>query len=406
MSLLNLLSSEETWKEFREYKSLHSHMSNREFDELDTFISEKRYLSITDRLDCPGHGFSLPQKHIINKSGTQKKRTVYTFPPDETLVLKLLTWLLFKYDGCLSSSCCSFRRSITVKDTVFRIMQIPDLEKKYTLKMDIHNYFNSMPVEKLKDVLREIITDDEPLLRFLCDLLSVNRAVFSGVTVEEERGAMAGVPLSAFLANVYLLSLDREFDSLGVPYFRYSDDLIVFAGSDVERRKLKELIGRRIAEKGLEPNPDKTAETDPGQPWEFLGFEYRDGRLDLSHVTLNKMKAKIRRKCRALYRWRIKKNVDFDRAAGVVIRVFNRKFYDVDNEYDFTWSRWFFPVLTTDRGLHTLDEYFVNELRYIYTGRHCKGNYAVTYERLKRLGYRSLVNEYYRFKAEAAKLRT
>ncbi len=403
MSLLDLLSREETWLEFREYKSQHSHMSNREFDILDEFIAQKRYLSITDRLSQPDHGFSYPLKRTINKSGTRKKRVIYTFSEDETWVLKLLTWLLYKYDEKLSRSCFSFRRSITVKDAIFKMLQIPGLDSCYTLKMDIHNYFNSMPTAGMVQVLREMITDDEPLLYFLCDLLSVGKAVSDGETVEEERGAMAGMPVSAFMANIYLLSLDREFEKLNVPYFRYSDDILIFAKSPEERQQYRELAERRIAEKGLEMNPDKLSFSDPGEPFEFLGFEYHNGNIDLSSVTIMKMKAKIKRKCRALYRWRTKKGVDFDKAAAVAIKVFNRKYFDIDEEYDFTWSRWFFPVLTTDTGLHVLDEYLVNELRFIYSGRHYKGNYAVTYEHLKELGFRSLVNEYYKYKNESQK---
>lgn len=399
MSLLDLLSREETWREFRAYKSLHSHMSNREFDFLDEFIAEKRYLAVTEHLSEPGSGFSYPCRHVINKSGTRKKRVVYMYTPDETTVLKLLTWLLYKYDGVMSPSCFSFRRNLTVKDAIFRVLEIPALDERYTLKLDIHNYFNSMPVDGMVKVLHEVITDDEPLLRFLCGLFSVGKAVADGEIVEEARGAMAGVPVSAFMADIYLLSLDREFERLGVPYFRYSDDIIIFTETEKERDECRALIEKRIAEKGLEINPDKTSLTAPGEPWEFLGFEYRNGRIDLSGVTIDKMKAKMRRKCRALYRWRTKKGVDFDHAAKVVIKIFNRKFYDIDEEYDFTWSRWFFPVLTTDEGLHTIDEYFVSELRYIYSGRHYKGNYAVTYEHLKELGLRSLVNEYYKFKS-------
>ena len=74
------------------------------------------------------------------------------------------------------------------------------------------------------------------------------------------------------------------------------------------------------------------------------------------------------------------------------------KYFDTGDMMDFTWSRWFFPVLTTDRSLKILDAYLVNELRYIYSGRHYKGNYAVTYEHLKELGFRSLVNEYHKWR--------
>ncbi len=55
-------------------------------------------------------------------------------------------------------------------------------------------------------------------------------------------------------------------------------------------------------------------------------------------------------------------------------------------------------MLTTADGLRELDGYLLENLRWIYSGRHYKGNYAVTYQKLKQLGYRSLVHEYYKFK--------
>lgn len=399
MSLIEKLSDENTWLEFREYKSKHSHMTNHEFDILDTFIKDKKYTKVTDNIYNTDHGFSIPLKRIINKSGTQKKRIIYTFPEEETLVLKLLTWLLYKYDSKISDCCYSFRRNITAKDAINKILQISDLEKKYSLKLDIHNYFNSMPTDLLTSKICEIINDDKPLQNLLCDLISVNKSISNGLVLQEARGAMAGVPISAFLANIFLLDLDKKFEDMKVPYFRYSDDIIVFSNTESELQEYKQLIEQEVKCHGLELNPDKTNITEPGQNWEYLGFEYCDGKINLSKVTINKIKGKIKRKCNSLYRWRIKKNVDFDHAAKVVINIFNRKFYDIDNLYEFTWSRWFFPVITTDTGLHTIDDYFINELRYIYSGRHYKGNYAVSYDHLKDLGYRSLVNEYYKFKS-------
>ena len=137
---------------------------------------------------------------------------------------------------------------------------------------------------------------------------------------------------------------------------------------------------------------------DPGEPWDFLGFKYKDGGVDLADATVMKMKARIRRKAHALYRWKVRKDADYDRTASAMIRKFNRKFYDVDGESEFTWSRWFFPVLTRDEGLRALDAYLVQYIRYLWSGRHYKGNYAVTYEHIKELGFRSLVHEYYRFR--------
>lgn len=74
--------------------------------------------------------------------------------------------------------------------------------------------------------------------------------------------------------------------------------------------------------------------------------------------------------------------------------------YDDTDEKKFSWSRWFFPVLTTDEGLKEMDAYLIRYIRYLYKGRHYKGNYRVTYEQIKALGFRSLVNEFYKNKED------
>lgn len=394
------IESESAWNNFREYKSHHGHMSNRDMAVLDDFISSKEYLPVTasiKRALCgSGTGLGLPEKKVINKSGTRKKRTVYSFGSGETWVLKLIAFMLYRYDDKISPACYSFRVDYTAKKALDGIRHIRKLDRKYVLKLDIHNYFNSIPPEKLAAVLREVICDDEELLAFLIRVISEGKAVQGRETVSEQMGAMAGVPLSAFFADIYLTDLDNEFIEKGIPYFRYSDDIIVFADTEEERRHAFERITKTLADKGLEINPDKTSFHDPGTPWEFLGFRYYKGNIDLSGVTVKKIKDKIRRKARALYRWRCRKNADFQHTAAVMTRVFNRKFYDFDGDNEFTWSRWFFPCLTVTDGLHEIDEYMVEYLRYLNSGRHYKGNYRITYEELKALGYHSLVHEYYR----------
>lgn len=138
----------------------------------------------------------------------------------------------------------------------------------------------------------------------------------------------------------------------------------------------------------------------PGEPWEFLGFSYDHGKLDLSENTKRKTKAKIKRKAEALRRWQRKKGLTTDKAAIGFIRAMNRKFYGSEDTDDFTWNRWFFPNITEDSGLKEIDAYTQQYIRYTVTGRHYKGNYRISYEQLKKWGYRSLVHEYYKFLKE------
>ena len=80
-----------------------------------------------------------------------------------------------------------------------------------------------------------------------------------------------------------------------------------------------------------------------------------------------------------------------------MISIFNRKFYDDRKENGFTWSRWYFPVITDVSDLKEIDAYLIENIRYLSSGRYYKGNYRVRYEDIKKLGFRSLVNEYYKY---------
>lgn len=83
-----------------------------------------------------------------------------------------------------------------------------------------------------------------------------------------------------------------------------------------------------------------------------------------------------------------------------LINRFNRKFFDCGDADTLTWSRWFFPLITKADGLREIDHYLQQNIRFIATGRHGKGNYKKTsYVRLQQLGYRSLVSEYYKFRS-------
>ena len=394
--ILEQLQDPRTWEAFLSYKIDHQYLSKWERKQLGSFVEEQRFLPIARALLSRDYCFGLPERRTVNKSGTTKKRVVYTYSTDENLFLKGVAFYLYRYDDKLSPRLYSFRRSRSARDAIYDILSQKNRNTLYCFKADLSNYFNSIPEEALISVLQEIIDDDPDLLWFLGKLLREGRSRLpEGEIVTERRGAMAGIPVSPFFANVYLLSMDRYFEEKGVSYFRYSDDILIFASS---REDLDSYIADFYAmtsSKELSVNPKKVSISCPGEPWEFLGFCYRDGQVDISDVTKAKLKGKIRRKARQLLRWKTRNDATYERAARALIRTFNKKFYNERNEDLFTWSRWFFPVITTDRSLRELDAYLLEYVRYLDRGRHYKGNYRITYDHIKELGYRSLVHEYY-----------
>ncbi len=396
MSLLELLSRPECWEEFYTYKT--SLACPKVFaGQLRDYIDRQAYLPVCEAI-ARGDRFPLPRRAVISKMSTRKKRVVYTYPAAENTVLKLLTYLLLRtYDDVFSPGLYSFRPRRSAKDAVRALSQVPGIREMFAYKVDISNYFNSVPVEHLLPMLEEITAGDPTLFAFLSRLLEEPEVVDGDRHITESKGIMAGTPLSAFYANVYLRGLDRHFADSGVAYARYSDDIILFAPDRAEAEAHAAFVRAYLADAGLTVNPDKECFSSPAEGWTFLGFFCRDGVYDIAPATVRKLKQKMRRKTRALQRWRQRSGASPERAAAAFIRVFNRKLMEGGADNELTWSHWFFSVINTADSLRAIDRYAQDCIRFLLQGTHTKARFNARYEDLKKLGYRSLVHEYYAF---------
>ena len=244
--------------------------------------------------------------------------------------------------------------------------------------------------------LKDLLADDPPLYAFFERMLTDDRALVDGTIVHEPHGVMAGTPTSPFLADVYLMEVDRHFDEAGVVYARYSDDIILFAPDRESLEAQKAVLLAYLKEYRLEVNPEKEKIYAPEEPFEFLGFRCQGETIDIAAAVRCKMKGKIRRAARALARWRDAKGIGAEQAMKALNRQFNAKLFEGDDPDSLSWSRWFFPVINRTEGLQEIDHYLQQSIRYLASGRHTKANYRVRYADLKALGYRSLVHEFYR----------
>ena len=394
VSLIDKLFDKSSWERFYEYKD-GLRCSKRFKKELREFIDSEAYMEYEHQIrtltDLP-----LPSKAVISKMSSKKKRTVYKYPYNFNMLLKLLTYLtLRKYDHIYTSSLYSFRPGVCAKDAIMAIFHTKNIRNMYSYKIDVSDYFNSIPVDKMCDALDKTVTDDDKLLSFMKALLQEERVRSGEDIITEQKGIMAGTPIASFYANLYLKELDEHFKELGVLYARYSDDIIVFANTEEELQTYKDTILEHLKNKGLTVNPAKEVTATPEDGFTFLGVQVKNGDIDIAPASVTKLKQKMRRKARALDRWYHREGLDGTRAAAAFIRIFNHKLLEVNEDSDLTWSLWFFPVITTTRSLHEIDLYAQDLLRFLISGKHTKARFNIRYEDLKELGYRSLVNEYY-----------
>lgn len=400
MPLIDKLFEESSWERFYRYKS-GLRCSKRFAKELRGFIDAKRYLEYESMIrTCSG--LPLPSRSVISKMSSQKKRTVYKYPYEFNMILKLLTYLtLREYDHIYPPNLYSFRPGLCAKDAIAAVCRTKDIHSMYSYKIDVSDYFNSVPVEKMCGILEDTVTDDEDLLKFMKTLLCEDKVLSNDEIIHEKKGIMAGTPIASFYADLYLKDLDEWFREHGITYARYSDDIIVFAKTAEQINEYRNVILEHLKIKGLTVNPAKEISGGPGDGFTFLGIEVRNGDIDIAPASVVKLKQKMRRKARALDRWRHRENIDGTKAAAAFIRIFNHKLLEANEDSDLTWSLWFFPVITTSKSLHEVDLYAQDLLRFLISGTHTRSRYNVRYDDLKKLGYKSLVNEYYSFRKEA-----
>lgn len=399
VSIIDRINSIEEWQTFLNFKISSKSLSISEEKELVKFIDNKRYEYYYELIKDNNFPSDFPCKKVINKSGTDKKRIVYSFSNEENIVLKFIAFNLYQFDYYFNYNCYAFRRHYGVKDAIIKFKGNEEYAKKYCFKVDISNYFNSIDIDILLKKLVFVREQDEELFRLFEKILREDRVYENGNIVSDSHGAMAGMPCSPFFANVYLSDVDKYFEEYGVEYFRYSDDVLIFADGKEDMEKIMNIFLTKVKENKLRLNESKVSLSKPYEPFEFLGFSYNKGIIDISDNTKRKLKSKIKRKANALRRWQRKKNLSSDKAAIGFIKAMNCKFYGGKNngnvQEDFTWCRWFFPNIMVDTSLIEIDKYMQEYIRYIITGRHYKGNYRITYEQMKEWGYRSLVHEYY-----------
>ena len=399
MDIIECLLCADEWQKFYDYKLEKGHLRDAESKKLLEFIENKGYLATAEKLNNGGF-FSVPNLSKVNKSSSDKKRIVYTFPEDENYIQKFIAFKLLDFDGLFTDNLYSFRRDTGVKKAISYLMHNPKIKEMYSFKIDISDYFNSVKPNLILPVLKDVLKDETRLYHLIEDMLLNESAIVDGETVKAKKGILAGSPVSGFLANLFLSDVDRYFESIGVLYARYSDDIIIFADNNSELNEYKNKLLSFLYERELAVNENKVAFSIPHEEWTFLGFCYNDGVIDISDISKKKLKMKMRRKARALVRWKNKKHAAPERAVRAFIKYFNRKLYDNYSNSEITWCRWYFPVITTDDSLKEIDSYMQQCIRFIATGTHHSSQHRFTYEQMKALGYTTLVNRYYKFKKD------
>ena len=172
------------------------------------------------------------------------------------------------------------------KGAVTAVRKVKELgekpENRFTLRLDIDDYFNHIDHDRLERRVRGIVQDEELIrLIMLCVKMGAVSRRFSWL--EPDAGVHQGSVLSPCLSNLYLHGFDVFVMSKTSDYVRYADDFVLFCKTREEAEGLLVEIRIHLADKlGLSLNPPVIAET--SETFEFLGIAFHGGELGLSQA--------------------------------------------------------------------------------------------------------------------------
>lgn len=134
---------------------------------------------------------------------------------------KLQRWVLSKYFSTIEchSAAIAYIKNKSIKD-----FALPHAKKKYLLKMDFKDFFNSIKSHDFNLFLKEKklgLSDDE--VNYITNIF------FCRNKKNNDLYLSIGAPTSPFISNLIMIDFDKQINTFcnekGITYTRYADDL-------------------------------------------------------------------------------------------------------------------------------------------------------------------------------------
>jgi RNA-directed DNA polymerase len=154
-----------------------------------------------------------------------------------------------------------------------------DLKDGYTyvIDADIKTYFDSIPHDKLLELIKEEIVDSSVLTLILQFLKS--GILENGIYYQNDKGSPQGGVISPLLANIFLHPLDEMMMERGHRITRYADDFVICCKSRKGAERVLKSVVKLLKDRlGLKIHPEKTKIVDNlEEPFIFLGYIFKKG---------------------------------------------------------------------------------------------------------------------------------
>jgi hypothetical protein len=175
----------------------------------------------------------------------------------------LLSWTVFnhRYDQKKKANKHLFRPAIPAWRDFVGSVKVAAKQKAFLLSTDLANYFEHIDINILHDSMLALLPEVKGAPAEKGNIRAHLSALFSCLREwchNDGRGLPQNRDPSSFLANIYLLPIDRAMLSRGYHYFRYMDDIKVACDDEFKARRALKELSVELRKLGLSVNGGKT----------------------------------------------------------------------------------------------------------------------------------------------------
>ena len=220
-----------------------------------------------------------PVKRVwIEKPGSVEKRPL-GIPTVTDRVVQAAVRMVIEpiFESRFAKHSYGFRPGRGCKDALRRVDELLRAGHTHVVEVDIRNYFETIPHDRLMSLVRERIADGR-VLGLIEGFLKQGVIEGNDWHGAREEGTPQGGVISPLLANIHLDPLDWLMAGEGFEMVRYADDMVVLCRSREEAAAALSKLKEWMDGAGLTLHPDKTRTVDMNladSHFDFLGYRFQ-----------------------------------------------------------------------------------------------------------------------------------
>ena len=259
-----------------------------------------RYLAELEEALKEGRYTPQPVKRVEIPKGPKQTRPL-GIPVVKDRIVQTAVKLVIEpiFEAMFLDTSYGFRPERSAKDALREVDELLKAGYTYVVDADLKSYFDTIPHDRLRERVRERISDGR-LLAIIDSWISQD--IMAGL----ERwtptcGTPQGAVISPLLSNCYLHTLDERMMACGYRMVRYADDFVVLCPSAEAATAALQEVRMWVEANGLTLHPDKTHAGDcriKGQGFDFLGYRFEAGQRWVRKKSWQKLLDNVRTKTR------------------------------------------------------------------------------------------------------------